>query len=134
MPAHRPEYDDSVYRDDGSAEVHVPGSGPGSGKIESFQVSTSASETSRTSGKAAQSLLFVGQVLLFVIIVVQFIMFYRSYVLAAAAGALVDGAVVQRQGSASSSSSNVPDYYVTKPELLPGKSPPRRPRWIALAV
>jgi len=121
MHTHRPGDDDNVYR---SREVHVPGSSPSAEKIESLQVSATALETRRTwtTGKIAQRLLFVGQILLFVVIVVQFVMFYKSYVIAAAAGALVDGAVVQRQGSAvSSSSSNVPDYYVTKPELLPGE-------------
>jgi hypothetical protein len=69
--------------------------------------------------------LFVGQVLLFAVVVVQFIMLYRNYALAAAAAAnLVDAGVLRRENASSgssSASSNVPDYYVTKPLLLPGK-------------
>ena len=69
--------------------------------------------------------LFIGQVLLFGVVIVQFIMLYRSYALAAAAAAnLVDAGVLRRENASSgssSASSNVPDYYVTKPLLLPGK-------------
>lgn len=69
--------------------------------------------------------LFIGQVVLFGVVVVQFIMLYRSYALAAAAAAnLVDAGVLRRENASSgssSASSNVPDYYVTKPLLLPGK-------------
>ena len=69
--------------------------------------------------------LFLGQVLLFAVVVVQFIMLYRSYALAAAAAArFVDAGVLRRENASSSGSSvasNVPDYYVTKPLLLPGK-------------
>lgn len=69
--------------------------------------------------------LFFGQVLLFGVVIVQFVMLYRSYALAAVAAAdLVDAGVVRRQSAsaaASSATSNVPDYYVTKPELLPGE-------------
>jgi hypothetical protein len=69
--------------------------------------------------------LFIGQVLLFGVVVVQFIMLYRSYALAAAAAVnLVDAGVLRRENASSGSSSasgNVPDYYITKPLLLPGK-------------
>jgi hypothetical protein len=68
---------------------------------------------------------FIGQVLLFAVVVVQFIMLYRSYALAAAAAAnLVDAGVLRRENASSgssSASSNVPDYHITKPLLLPGK-------------
>ena len=67
--------------------------------------------------------LFIGQVLLFGVVVVQFIMLYRRYALAAAAAKLVDAGVLRRQNASSGSSSvasNVPDYYVPKPMLLPG--------------
>lgn len=69
--------------------------------------------------------LFIGQVLLFGVVVVQFIMLYRSYALAAAAAAnLVDAGVLKKDNASSgssSASSNVPDYYITKPLLLPGR-------------
>lgn len=69
--------------------------------------------------------LFIGQVLLFVVVVVQFVMLYRSYALAATAAAnLVDAGVLRRENASSgssSASSNVPDYFITKPLLLPGK-------------
>jgi len=69
--------------------------------------------------------LFIGQVLLFGVVIVQFIMLYRSYALAAAAAAnLVDAGVLKKDNASSgssSASSNVPDYYITKPLLLPGK-------------
>jgi len=69
--------------------------------------------------------LFIGQIVLFGVVVVQFIMLYRSYALSAAAAAnLVDAGVLRRENASSgssSASSNVPDYYVTKPLLLPGK-------------
>jgi hypothetical protein len=58
-------------------------------------------------------------VLLFIVIVVQFIMLYRSYMFAAACG-LADAAVVKK---AASSSSSLPDYYQTSPELWPGPTP-----------
>lgn len=65
--------------------------------------------------------LFFGQVALFAVVVVQFIMLYRSYALAAVGAAgLADAAVLKKQES-SSAASDVPDYYVTKPMLLPGQ-------------
>jgi hypothetical protein len=75
--------------------------------------------------RISRTALFLGQVVLFGIVVVQFVMLYRNYVVAAAAvGAdLVDAGVVRRQSASaagSSSTSNVPDYYVTDPLLLPG--------------
>lgn len=65
------------------------------------------------------------QILLLVLISGHFIMLYRSFAVAAAVASLVDGSVVRRQSASSSSSTNIPDYYVTKPELLPGECRPR---------
>jgi hypothetical protein len=75
--------------------------------------------------RISKKVLFLGQVVLFGIVVVQFVMLYRNYAVAAAAVAadLVDAGVVRRQSASaagSSSTSNVPDYYVTDPLLLPG--------------
>lgn len=73
-----------------------------------------------------QRLVFAGQVLLFVICVVQFAMLYRSYLVGAAACAVVDAAAVRRQGASSESGlpSGVPagleQPFQTKPELFPG--------------
>ena len=115
---------DCVYRDHGKAAarwVHVPDRGPAAEvksergfQVFACEVDSTRNTSSWASGKTAQTLLFVAQVLLFLVILVQFIMFYKSYVLAAAAAGLVDGAVVQRQASSSASSSNISDYYVTK--------------------
>ena len=73
----------------------------------------------------SKKVLFIGQVLLFGVVVVQFIMLYRSYALAAAAAAnLIDAGVIGRENASSGSASavsNVPDYLITKPLLLPGK-------------
>jgi len=76
--------------------------------------------------RISNKFLFLGQVVLFGIVVVQFIMLYRNYAVAAAAVAadMVDAGVVRRQSASAASSlstSNVPDYYVTDPLLLPGK-------------
>lgn len=76
----------------------------------------------------SQKALFVAQVLLFVVVVVQFVIMYRSYVLAAAAALVGAEPIVHRQYGESSktscswccSTSDLPDYLVTKPELLPG--------------
>lgn len=69
--------------------------------------------------------LFIGQIVLFAIVVVQFIMLIRSYSLAAVAAArLVDAGVVRGKGAdvgSDSAKSDLPDYLVTKPMLLPGK-------------
>jgi hypothetical protein len=81
-------------------------------------------DSGRWYSRFSKKALFIGQVLLFGVVVVQFIMLYRSYALAAAALRLVDAGVLKRQNASSGSSSvasNVPDYYVTKPLLLPGK-------------
>jgi hypothetical protein len=81
-------------------------------------------DSGRWYSRVSKKALFIGQVLLFGVVVVQFIMLYRSYALAAAAVQLVDAGVLKRQNASSGSSSatsNVPDYYVTKPLLLPGK-------------
>lgn len=76
-----------------------------------------------TSQPVRQKLLYVGQIILFVIIVVQFIMLYRSFVLAAACGSIVDAGMLRRQSAYSSSSSSIPQYYQTVPELFPGPTP-----------
>lgn len=69
--------------------------------------------------------LFIGQIVLFAVVVVQFIMLIRSYPLAAVAAArLVDAGVVRGKGAdvgSDSAKSNLPDYLVTKPMLLPGE-------------
>lgn len=69
--------------------------------------------------------LFIGQVLLLGVVVVQSVMLYRSYALAAALAADLAEAGVMRKGASaegsSSVASNLPDYLVTKPMLLPGK-------------
>jgi hypothetical protein len=76
--------------------------------------------------RISKKVLFLGQVVLFGIVVVQFVMLYRNYAVAAAvvASGMVDAGVVKRQSASSvgssSSTSNLPDYYVTEPLLLPG--------------
>lgn len=79
-----------------------------------FERDSSTASSSRT----RQRVLLFAQLLLFGIIVLQFIMYYRSYYLAAAAAGLVDAGMLNRQ--ASSAQSNIPDYYQTTPELVPG--------------
>lgn len=69
-----------------------------------------------TTSSLTQRALFVGQVILFGVVVVQFIMLYKSFALAAACGGVVDAGMLRRQ-SASSSTSSLPDYYQTVPEL-----------------
>ena len=65
-----------------------------------------------------QKVLYIGQITLFAVVVVQFIMMYRSFAMAAACGSLVDAGMMRRQSAYSSSStSKLPDYYQTKPEL-----------------
>ncbi|KAI5356807.1 putative histidine phosphatase superfamily, clade-2, histidine acid phosphatase active [Septoria linicola] len=73
-----------------------------------------------------QKALFAAQVLLFGFVLLQFVIMYRKYAIACAgvAGAVfgtADAAVASSVSS--SSSSNVPDYFVTKPELVPGPTP-----------
>ncbi|KAK6441542.1 hypothetical protein LTR95_002214 [Oleoguttula sp. CCFEE 5521] len=58
-------------------------------------------------------------------------MLYQSFAVAAVAAGVVDGSVVRRQSASSSASSNLPDYYVTKPELLPGPTPTGVPAFLA---
>ena len=67
--------------------------------------------------RVPQRVLFYGQILLFGVCVVQFIMLWRSYALAAACG-VAYARLLRKQTS--SSSSSVPDYYQTVPELFPG--------------
>lgn len=57
------------------------------------------------------------QILLFLVVALQVIM-YRTCILAAAAALAGAEPVLHR--AVSSSSSRVPDYYITKPELVPG--------------
>jgi hypothetical protein len=78
--------------------------------------------------RISKKVLFLGQIALFGIVIVQFVMLYRNYAVAAAAlaGDMVDAGVVRRQSASSSAASssatsNVPDYYVTDPLLLPGE-------------
>ena len=76
--------------------------------------------------RISKKVLYLGQIALFGSVIVQFVMLYRNYAVAAAAlaGDMVDAGVVRRQSAssaaASSATSNVPDYYVTDPLLLPG--------------
>jgi len=65
-----------------------------------------------------QKLLYAGQVILFGVIVVQFAMLYRKYAFAAACS-LVDAGALRKQ-QLESSSTDLPQYYQTKPELWPG--------------
>ena len=69
--------------------------------------------------RLGQKLLFVAQVLIFVLVILQFIMMYKKYAFACGAAAVIgsEAAIVGYY----SSSSSLPDYYVTKPELFPGK-------------
>ncbi|EME45679.1 hypothetical protein DOTSEDRAFT_171250 [Dothistroma septosporum NZE10] len=80
----------------------------------------SASPT-RNASHSAERVLFTLQVVLFMIIFGTFAMMHKSFVLASAA-ALVDANVFNRQAS-SAGSSNVPQYYQTTPEFLPGPTP-----------
>lgn len=65
-----------------------------------------------------QRLLFAGQIILFTIIVVQAVMLYRSLALASACGIVDAGALRRQTASSGSSSSDIPQYYQTSPELL----------------
>lgn len=83
--------------------------------------------TSLLKARISHQALFTGQFLVFAIVVIQFTMLYRNYMLAASVAAIsVDAAAVKRQSGAppastsTSSSSAIPDYYVTMPELVPG--------------
>lgn len=117
---HSGGYDDSLQDACGqrgrTKSAHPPG------LFKDLEVSTTDISRPRRS-RLRQRLFFAGQILLFGIIVIQFTMLYRSYAFAAAAAGMVDAAALKRQGSMyeASSSSNVPDYFITKPELLPGK-------------
>lgn len=76
----------------------------------------------RQSTAVRQKLLYAGQIILFGTILVQFVMLYRKYAIATACS-LVDAGELKKQhvGEASStSSSDLPQYYQTKPELWPG--------------
>ncbi|KAI7648651.1 phosphoglycerate mutase-like protein, partial [Hortaea werneckii] len=78
-----------------------------------------------------QRLLFAGQVILFTIIVVQAIMLYRSLALASACGLVDAGALRRQTASSGSSSSDIPQYYQTSPELFPGPTPTGEPAFLA---
>ncbi|RMY52978.1 hypothetical protein D0865_05504 [Hortaea werneckii] len=82
-----------------------------------------------------QRLLFAGQVILFTIIVVQAVMLYRSLALASACGIVDAGALRRQTASSGSSSSDIPQYYQTSPELLyqsfPGPTPTGEPALLA---
>lgn len=92
---------------------------PASTKLRAWPPSTTASRNASSRG------LFTLQVLLFVVVFGSLAMMYKSVVVAAAA-ALVEGNVLNRQAAGSSTggvSSNVPQYYQTTPEFLPGPTP-----------
>ncbi|KAI7666500.1 phosphoglycerate mutase-like protein [Hortaea werneckii] len=78
-----------------------------------------------------QRLLFAGQVILFTIIVVQAVMLYRSLALASACGIVDAGALRRQTASGASSSSDIPQYYQTSPELFPGPTPTGEPAFLA---
>ncbi|KAI7166084.1 hypothetical protein D0869_13345 [Hortaea werneckii] len=78
-----------------------------------------------------QRLLFAGQVILFTIIVVQAVMLYRSLALASACGIVDAGALRRQRASSQSSSSGIPQYYQTSPELFPGPTPTGEPAFLA---
>lgn len=81
---------------------------------------------SASSSPIVWQLVLLLQAVLLAIIVAQAIMLYRSYFAAAAfAAGVVDGKAIKRQSgavpqSSSTSSSSLPDYYQTLPELFPG--------------
>lgn len=68
--------------------------------------------------KLSQRAVFAGQLLLFAIVIVQFVMLYKNFALAAAIGCVEAGLMDKK--AASSASSDIPQYYQTKPELYPG--------------
>lgn len=65
--------------------------------------------------RLGQRFLVLVQLLLFLFVVLQFIMMYKKY--AVACSVLAEAAIVQYGPS----SSSLPDYLVTKPELFPGR-------------
>jgi hypothetical protein len=70
--------------------------------------------------RLGQNALFIAQVVAFVLIVLQFIMIYRKYAVACGGVAAIVGGEAALVGYGPSPSS-LPDYYVTKPELYPGR-------------
>lgn len=60
-------------------------------------------------------------------LLIFFAMMWKRFVLAAAAGLVVaqqeDAAVLEERQAKSSASSNVPQYFQTEPEFLPGPTP-----------
>ncbi|GIZ44940.1 hypothetical protein CKM354_000812400 [Cercospora kikuchii] len=99
--------------------------------------SPSFSETTTTSSPLLKRVqksraTHVAQIVLFILLVLQFILMYRKFALASgfAVAALVKGNVAvavagngNEYGSSTSKSSDVPDYFVTSPELFPGPTP-----------
>ena len=68
-------------------------------------------------GRLRNRILFIGQVILFLIIVVQFVMLYKNYMLFGACG-IADAGLLRKQ--ATLKDKNLPVYYQTKPERFPG--------------
>ncbi|KAK5116850.1 hypothetical protein LTR85_009110 [Meristemomyces frigidus] len=50
-------------------------------------------------------------------------MLYKRFAVAAACGGLVDAGMLRRQSAYGSSTSSLPDYYQTTPEIFPGPTP-----------
>ena len=78
----------------------------------------------KNASRSASRVLFTLQVVLSVVTFGSLAMMYKSFVLASAA-ALVDANVLNRQaaGSSMGGSSNVPQFFQTTPEFLPGPTP-----------
>lgn len=78
-------------------------------------------------GQRNHKVLFVCKAVLLSGLLIFFAMMWKSYVLAAAAGLVVaqqdDAAVLEERQAKSSASSNVPQYFQTEPEFLPGPTP-----------
>lgn len=75
--------------------------------------------------RLGQRFLVLVQLLLFLFVVLQFIIMYKKYAVACSVLAVVGGeAAIVQYGP---SSSSLPDYLVTKPELFPGRYD--IPRW-----
>lgn len=77
--------------------------------------------------RKSNKVLFVCKAVLLSGLLIFFAMMWKSYVLAAAAGLVVaqqdDAAVLEERQAKSSASSNVPQYFQTEPEFLPGPTP-----------
>lgn len=75
--------------------------------------------------RLGQRFLVLIQLLLFLFVVLQFIIMYKKYAAACSVLAVVGGEAANVQYGPSSSS--LPDYLVTEPELFPGRYD--IPRW-----